>query len=82
MHMMIMSLCVGTPVLPIAYEFKTMELAKRLDLEAFVSDINTISRQDLIGKADELIRTLDVVHPQTMKAVIGPSIKAARFHIT
>jgi len=27
MHMMIMSLCVGTPVLPIAYEFKTKELA-------------------------------------------------------
>jgi colanic acid/amylovoran biosynthesis protein len=70
MHIMIMALCMGTPVLPIAYEFKTRELAKRLDLEAFVSDINTISRQDLIGKADALIRTLDVVHPQTMRAVI------------
>ena len=32
MHMMILSLCVGTPVLPIAYEFKTKELAARLGI--------------------------------------------------
>jgi len=71
MHVMIMALCVGTPVLPIAYEFKTKELANRLKLEGFVSDINTINREDLIGKAEALIGTLDRIHPRTMKAVIG-----------
>ena len=43
MHMMILSLCAGTPVIPIAYEFKQIELSKRLNIENLLLDINTIT---------------------------------------
>lgn len=42
MHMAILGLCVGLPVLPIAYEFKTIEVWKALDEEAWVTDISKI----------------------------------------
>ncbi|QPB24666.1 polysaccharide pyruvyl transferase family protein [Rhizobium sp. 007] len=51
MHMMIMSLCVGTPVLPIAYEFKTKELSARLGIAELTLDINTVTA----AKATEIL---------------------------
>lgn len=45
MHMAIMGLCVGLPVLPIAYEFKTTELFKTLGQGEWVTDISQIERE-------------------------------------
>lgn len=42
MHMAIMGLCVGLPVLPIAYEFKTAELYKAMGEGDWVTDISAI----------------------------------------
>lgn len=47
MHVAILGLCVGTPVLPIAYEFKTRELFARLGLEHWVRDIDELAGTDL-----------------------------------
>lgn len=43
MHFAIQSLCMGIPVFPIAYEFKTRELFKRLIPEDIILDIDTIN---------------------------------------
>lgn len=43
MHGAILALCAGVPVLPIAYEFKTNELFRRLGMEEIVQDLATIS---------------------------------------
>ncbi|MGO7041047.1 polysaccharide pyruvyl transferase family protein [Rhizobium acaciae] len=40
MHMAILALCVGVPVLPIAYEFKTTELFGNLKQAEWVTDIS------------------------------------------
>jgi len=42
MHMAILGLCVGLPVLPIAYEFKTTELFTTLGQSEWVTDISDI----------------------------------------
>ncbi len=47
MHMAILSLVAGTPVLPIAYEFKTSELFERLGVAEWVVDIETLTPQSL-----------------------------------
>lgn len=44
MHMAILGLCAGLPVLPIAYEFKTTELYKALGQGEWVTDISAIER--------------------------------------
>jgi colanic acid/amylovoran biosynthesis protein len=43
MHMAILSLIAGTPVFPIAYEFKTRELFARLGLERWVYDFEQVA---------------------------------------
>lgn len=48
LHFAILSLCAGTPVLPIAYEFKTSELFERLGLGALTLDIETVTAPKLI----------------------------------
>jgi colanic acid/amylovoran biosynthesis protein len=49
LHAAIMSLCAGTPVLPIAYEFKTTELFNRFGLGEAVIDIEEISPETVLG---------------------------------
>jgi colanic acid/amylovoran biosynthesis protein len=49
LHAAIMSLCAGTPVLPIAYEFKTTELFRRFGLGDAVIDIEDISPETVLG---------------------------------
>jgi len=64
LHVAILSLCAGTPVLPIAYEFKTRELFERFGLDHATLDIEAVSPSRLIeafenatafwqGRADE-----------------------------
>lgn len=47
MHMAILALCAGRPVIPIAYEFKTRELFDGLDFDVPVHDIETVRSDDL-----------------------------------
>jgi colanic acid/amylovoran biosynthesis protein len=49
LHAAILSLCAGTPVLPIAYEFKTTELFRRFGLGDAVIDIEAISPETVLG---------------------------------
>lgn len=70
MHMMILSLCAGTPVLPVAYEFKTAELAKRLGLESVLCAIDTVQPAELIGKASAFLEDLPAMRRATMRGVL------------
>lgn len=58
MHMCILSLVAGTPVLPIAYEFKTKELFNRLGMGQWVQDIETIDPTSFVNSAKEFLDAL------------------------
>jgi len=70
MHMMIMSLCVGTPVLPIAYEFKTKELAKRIGVSDVLLDIDAVTPDEACGKLDRFVSALDHYRAVSLRAVL------------
>ena len=61
MHMAILCLCKGVPVLPIAYEQKTVELFRDLDLEEWVTSIETIEAGSFVHLATRWWNDLDVV---------------------
>jgi colanic acid/amylovoran biosynthesis protein len=70
MHMMIMSLCVGTPVLPIAYEFKTKELSKRIGVADLLLDIDTITPDTAAANLAALVGDLDRYRRVSLQAVL------------
>jgi colanic acid/amylovoran biosynthesis protein len=70
MHMMIMSLCVGTPVLPIAYEFKTKEVAKRIGVADVVLDIDTVTPEEAREKLGRFAGNLDLYRQTSLQAVL------------
>lgn len=76
MHMMIMSLCVGIPVLPIAYEFKTKELAGRIGVSDVLMDIDTISGDDATAKLARFSRDLDQFRRTSLEAVLRENASA------
>lgn len=55
MHMTILSLMAGTPVLPIAYEFKTQELFDQLGQSDLPLDIESLSPDRLKQSIDDFI---------------------------
>ncbi len=59
LHMSIMSLNVGVPVIPIAYEFKTKELFIRLGQEKYINDIEDISSDGLVKTIDSFIEEIN-----------------------
>lgn len=61
MHMAILALSAGTPVLPIAYEFKTQELFRRLGLGEWVQDIETTDTESIKSLFDKFIDELPTV---------------------
>ncbi|MDX8453268.1 polysaccharide pyruvyl transferase family protein [Mesorhizobium sp. VK9D] len=70
MHMMIMSLCVGTPVLPIAYEFKTKEVAKHIGVADLLLDIDTVTPSEAAEKLGRFIDNLDRYRRASLQAVL------------
>jgi colanic acid/amylovoran biosynthesis protein len=56
LHVAILALCAGTPVLPIAYEFKTRELFGRFGLDHATLDIESISPERLIEAFENAAR--------------------------
>ncbi|HKS09684.1 MAG TPA: polysaccharide pyruvyl transferase family protein [Pyrinomonadaceae bacterium] len=58
MHMAIIALSVGTPVLPIAYEFKMHGLFERLGQARWVQDIESVNGEVLIEKLEQFLEAL------------------------
>lgn len=69
MHMAILALGVGTPVLPIAYEFKMHELFEKLGQPRWVQDIETISAKTLVDTADKFLASLPDIREPLFTAV-------------
>jgi colanic acid/amylovoran biosynthesis protein len=69
MHMAILSLVAGTPVLPIAYEFKTTELFVRLGLAEWVQVIENLSAAGLVKSADAFLKALPAIRESLRAAV-------------
>jgi colanic acid/amylovoran biosynthesis protein len=76
MHMMIMSLCVGTPVLPIAYEFKTKEVAKRIGVSDVLLDIDTVTAKEAGEKLKSFTQNLDHYRRTALKGVLDEHASA------
>ena len=58
MHVAILSLCSGTPVIPISYEFKTDELFAGLGVPSWVCDIDGIEASSLKGQFERVLKEL------------------------
>lgn len=69
LHLAILSLCAGTPVLPVAYEFKTQELFERLGLGGLTLDIETIDAERLVAAFEEALSLWRARHEAIWKAV-------------
>lgn len=76
MHAAIMSLIAGTPVLPIAYEFKTRELFNNLDLGGWVQDIDSLSGIELINLLDKMLPISTTLLHQIHQAVGAQRLSA------
>ncbi len=69
MHAAILALSAGVPVLPIAYEFKTRELAARLGLSRWTQDVERLTGPGLVAACDDLLAELDDVRGELFCAV-------------
>jgi colanic acid/amylovoran biosynthesis protein len=69
MHVAILALSVGTPVLPIAYEFKMRGLFERLAQGRWVQDIEAISADALIDAVDQFLEALPDIRESLFTAV-------------
>lgn len=70
LHGAILAACAGLPTLPIAYEFKTHEVWKSLDLSDWVLDINSVDEQSLTDRLLALVDDREKVRA-TLAATIG-----------
>lgn len=69
MHAAILALCAGTPVLPIAYEFKTRALFENLGLAEHLLDIETLIPTASVEALDRLIEQLPRLRGPLMERV-------------
>jgi len=77
MHMAIIALGVGTPVLPIAYEFKMQELFERLGQARWVQDMETVSPDTLSSAVDQFLAALPEIRGPLFTAVESERASAA-----
>lgn len=76
MHMAILGLCVGLPVLPIAYEFKTTELFNTLGQGEWVTDISAIERETFTALALRFTERLADFREQVAPRVLEQAASA------
>ncbi len=70
MHMAILALVAGTPVFPIAYEFKMRELAERVGLGAWVQDLEDVRPgEELSADIGQFLDALPTLWPDVAAAV-------------
>jgi colanic acid/amylovoran biosynthesis protein len=70
MHGAILGLCAGTPVLPIAYEFKTKELFQGLGLGEWVMDIASMEPEQCVGLLDRFVAKLEQIQTDIIPRII------------
>jgi colanic acid/amylovoran biosynthesis protein len=68
MHMAILSLCAGTPVLPISYEFKTTQLFAGLGQSEWLTDISHIDQASFVTKVLAFCTDTEAFR----SAIVGP----------
>jgi colanic acid/amylovoran biosynthesis protein len=76
MHMAILALSAGTPVLPISYEFKTQELFRRLGLGEWVQDIESTDGESFNNLFDSFTKALPEIQEQLFAKVANEHSKA------
>ncbi len=76
MHMAILSLCAGVPVLPIAYEFKTTELYNSLSQGEWVTDISHIDRESFVALVRRFSNSLTDFYAKVAPYIIEQSRSA------
>jgi colanic acid/amylovoran biosynthesis protein len=69
MHMAILALAAGVPVLPIAYEFKTEEMFSALGCGNWVSRIDDVTPESLEAKLRTFLDEVDGVRPALFAGV-------------
>ena len=70
MHMAILALIAGRPVLPIAYEFKTKELFARLGFSQWLVDIDTVDASSLCDTYNRICAEVDTLRPALARGVL------------
>jgi colanic acid/amylovoran biosynthesis protein len=70
MHVAILGLCAGTPVLPIAYEFKTKALFEGIGLGEWVLDINSLDADQSVVLLDLFITSLEQIRADMIPRVV------------
>lgn len=82
MHFAILALAAGTPVVPIAYEFKTTELFHGLGMPALVQQIDTITPdslrqriEDALARRDELRNAIARQLPALRQGAMAPALR-------
>ena len=78
MHMCILSLISGIPVLPIAYEFKTRELFTSLGMDEWVVDIGSISPSGLTTRLQAFQRAIPSHREHLFRRVLDLHYSALR----
>ena len=71
MHFAILSLCVATPVVAIAYEFKSRELLRAMGREAWAFDIEEVSAEGLLRATREALAGGDALRDAIRAQVIA-----------
>jgi colanic acid/amylovoran biosynthesis protein len=69
MHMAILALSAGTPVMPLSYEFKTEELFRRLGAETWLTRLEEIDSSVLITRFRAFREAIDHERAQLFEAV-------------
>lgn len=71
MHFAILALAVGTPVVAIAYEFKSRELLRAMGREAWAFDIEDVSEAGLVSATREALAGARALRDEISQQVIG-----------
>jgi colanic acid/amylovoran biosynthesis protein len=71
MHFAILALGAGVPVLPVAYEFKTVELFRRLGMRAHTLDIDTVEPHVAAAAVDRFVAALPAQRDRLFELVEG-----------
>src|SRR5690606_16285936 len=77
MHAAILSLCAGTPVVPVAYEFKTRELFDGLGMGELVDDIDALSAESLTARVNTALDEADTLRGDMSRLPPGLRQRAA-----
>jgi colanic acid/amylovoran biosynthesis protein len=76
MHVAILSLVAGTPVFPIAYEFKTSELFERLGVGEWVQDIGQLTGKTLSTHFSGFLEALPGLRAELFERVEDERVRA------